>query len=182
MSRKGISTVSRDLSLGELRLILGRIKQADVKICLYIMSQIGLRISDAMQLTAEHFKRREIIIQEKKTGKVNRRTIPAKQATYILKFMIENDVDFSRSTLSTFTKKVNRSVTNAAIDLNLDYNHISSHSFRKTYCQQTYSETKDILLVSKLMNHSSVSITQRYLSIGKEDLEKYSSLNITDLL
>lgn len=49
--------------------------------------------------------------------------------------------------------------------------NIATHSMRKTGSTAIYNQTKDIYLVSKLLNHSSTVVTQRYLRIDRETLD-----------
>lgn len=53
---------------------------------------------------------------------------------------------------------------------------ISTHSFRKTYAHIQYLDSQcNIELVRKLLNHSSVSVTQRYLGITDEEVNEASA-------
>lgn len=57
------------------------------------------------------------------------------------------------------------------------------HSFRRCFALTTYRKTKDIFLVSKLLHHSKIETTLRYLNIGSEELqESFLSASPADLL
>jgi integrase/recombinase XerD len=45
------------------------------------------------------------------------------------------------------------------------------HCFRRTFALELYRKTKDIFLVSKLLRHSKVEVTVRYLNVGNEELK-----------
>jgi len=45
------------------------------------------------------------------------------------------------------------------------------HSFRRCFALTTYRKTKYIFLVSKLLHHSKIETTLRYLNIGSEELQ-----------
>ena len=50
---------------------------------------------------------------------------------------------------------------------------ISTHSFRKWYATEIYKNNGyDITLVQRLLQHSSAAITQRYIGIEPERIEK----------
>ncbi|MDO4983721.1 MAG: tyrosine-type recombinase/integrase [Eubacteriales bacterium] len=50
---------------------------------------------------------------------------------------------------------------------------ISTHSFRKWYATEIYKNNGyDITLVQRLLQHSSSAITQRYIGIEPERIEK----------
>ena len=54
----------------------------------------------------------------------------------------------------------------------LGYEHIGTHSFRKRFATLAYENSgHDIELVRKLMQHSSASITSRYLGISDERMD-----------
>ena len=55
----------------------------------------------------------------------------------------------------------------------LGYENIGTHSFRKYYATDIYnSNDHDIVLVQNLLQHSSAAITQRYIGITSEKIEK----------
>jgi integrase len=45
------------------------------------------------------------------------------------------------------------------------------HSFRRTFALEVDRKTKDIFLVSKLLRHSKIEVTIRYLNVGNEELK-----------
>lgn len=45
---------------------------------------------------------------------------------------------------------------------------VGSHDLRATFATTVYERTKDILLVQKLLGHSSVATTQRYIGLGAD--------------
>ena len=55
----------------------------------------------------------------------------------------------------------------------LGYEGIGTHSFRKWYATEIYQNNgHDIALVQTLLQHSSAAITQRYIGIEPERVEK----------
>ena len=65
---------------------------------------------------------------------------------------------------------------------NLKVNHFSTHSLRKTFGRKVFesSDNAELALVKlmELFNHSSVSITKRYLDLRQEEiLETYDCLS-----
>lgn len=54
----------------------------------------------------------------------------------------------------------------------LGYEGISTHSFRKWYATEIYKDSGyDIALVQRLLQHSSASVTQRYIGIEPQRIE-----------
>ena len=61
----------------------------------------------------------------------------------------------------------------AAVCDYLGYNGIGTHSFRKWYATEIYKNNDyDIALVQRLLQHSSSAITQRYIGIEPQRIEK----------
>lgn len=57
------------------------------------------------------------------------------------------------------------------------------HCFRRTFALEVYRKTKDIFLVSKLLRHSKIEVTIRYLNVGNEELkESFLSVSPADNL
>ena len=55
----------------------------------------------------------------------------------------------------------------------LGYERISIHSFRKWYAAEIYKKNGyDIALVQRLLQHSSAAVTQRYIGIEPQRIEK----------
>lgn len=54
----------------------------------------------------------------------------------------------------------------------LEYNGISTHSFRKYYATEIYKNNGyNIALVQQLLQHSSTAVTQRYIGIQQKEIE-----------
>ena len=59
----------------------------------------------------------------------------------------------------------------AVCDL-LGYDEVSTHSFRKWYATDIYERNNhDIVLVQQLLQHSSPTVTRRYIGISDERIE-----------
>ena len=55
----------------------------------------------------------------------------------------------------------------------LGYEGIGTHSFRKWYATEIYKNNGyDIALVQRLLQHSSAAITQRYIGVEPQRIEK----------
>lgn len=141
----------------------------------------GLRISDILHLTIKEVENADFVtIIERKTGK--RKQFPLTDeskkaiAEYLPirknKFVLEGYEDFlfvgkqgkrlDRSNVSRIFKRVEK---NLGLDL-----HFSTHTMRKTFGYHLYKQTKDLALVQKILNHSSQSVTQRYIGIEQDEI------------
>ena len=67
--------------------------------------------------------------------------------------------------------------------INISYNdfktRFSTHTMRKTFGYHHYKQFNDVALLQKILNHSSPSITLRYISIYQEEID--SSYNSFEL-
>ncbi|MGD1370745.1 tyrosine-type recombinase/integrase, partial [Enterococcus faecium] len=53
----------------------------------------------------------------------------------------------------------------------LDLDYIGTHTLRKTFGYTYYQKTKDLASLMKILNHSSQSITLKYIGIEEEELQ-----------
>ena len=121
---------------------------------LTLMIDLGLRVGALKSLRIENG-----VYETKSKGKIVRGKVP----NHVLEYLedIEFD-DFSLLNKPMIQFNLNKALTKLAeADMIKDIYH--AHSFRHYYAVKTYMECKDIYKVSRLLNHSSVGVTQRYL-------------------
>ena len=71
-----------------------------------------------------------------------------------------------------------RIIKDAVAELGLE-EHISCHSLRKTFGYQAWREGTEPALLMTIFNHSSYSITKRYLCIDQDDKDQlFSKINL----
>ncbi len=150
----------------------------------------GLRISDILALTWEQIlNTEEFTVTEKKTGKkrvlrlnpqlqkhiqeCHENIQPLKDTSYIL--VSQKGTVFTIQRINVILKEIKKKYR-------LKVKNFSCHSLRKTFGRQVYnmnSENSELALVKlmELFNHSSVSITKRYLGLRQEEiLQTYDCL------
>jgi integrase len=155
----------------------------------------ALRISDALALTwrdvydFDHNKfRSHIDVKEKKTGKAKRVALNKDVCRALLLYMDAlselNPGSYIFASRNGLNKPICRSqawriMKKAASDLGLE-GHISTHSLRKTLGYRAWKEKKaSPVVIMKLYNHSSFTMTMRYLGITQDDLDEvYLSLSL----
>ena len=79
-------------------------------------------------------------------------------------------------------RSVNRILQDIAVKLDLDMK-ISSHSLRKTFCYHqmlmSHNDPRKLMLLQKMLNHSSPAQTLAYIGITSEEIdEAYRNLNL----
>lgn len=150
----------------------------------------GLRISDLLRLTWNMLLNNEakFVLIEKKTGKRREVKINKEFQKHIKDcheaLQIENMDE--PCFLSTKGKPysvqwINHVLKELKDHYNLKIKHFSTHSLRKTFGRKVFesSDNAELALVKlmELFNHSSVSITKRYLGLRQEEiLQTYDCL------
>lgn len=135
-----------------------------IALALTLEANIGLRMSDILDLNTDSFIKTSdgyiVRITEKKTKKVQQYKFPK-----LLYNLLPDPVGgrYFSIGIKNIQKKL-RQVSDY-----LGYQDISTHSFRKFFATRIYNKTKDIELVSRLLNHSSAAITKRYIGIDEEE-------------
>ena len=145
---------------------------------LRLEANLGIRISDILSLTLDDIVyengRYRLDIIEQKTGKKREFTVPLQIVEYIRKYNKDNGIA-DNELIFDITERAVQKHLKKACDY-LGYEKISSHSFRKFFATSIYKDNDyDIVLVQKLLQHSSPETTQRYIGISQKQVE--SALN-----
>jgi len=196
MSLKGQRTTTTSLDWDQFRSLIAKLERdGNYKYCLLIAIGVftGLRISDLLQLKFSDFENTDILtIQEKKTGKTRR--IKINNDLKVLVGRLKEKMQPRDSNKLIFlnrygTKTIGTSWINVSLkqifkkyDIHIEGN-ISSHMFRKTLGNRVlrlnnYSN-ESIIKLMELFNHSSPSLTRRYLGLREQEiLDVYDSLRL----
>jgi integrase len=144
---------------------------------LFVMGiNIGMRISDLLKLQVKHVRgKSHIRFYEQKTGKEKIFKINSSLRMDIDDYtfdMQEEDYLFpSRLSHQPIQrvqayKILNRAAKKSGLD------SIGSHSLRKTFGFHFYKRTKDVAMLQEIFNHSSPSVTLRYIGINQEQIDE----------
>ena len=150
----------------------------------------GLRISDILRLKwSQVYNLDEFALVEKKTGKIREIKINSQLKRHIAECyqnLIPCTLDefiFTSQKGTVFSiQRINVILKDMKIRYNLKIKNFSSHSLRKCFGREIFNRSGEnaelaIVKLSQLFNHSSTSITRRYLGISqKELLETYDVL------
>lgn len=146
-----------------------------VATALTLQANLGLRIGDIVHLRLADIilegGRYHLDIVEQKTGKARNFTVPTEVYIYLQNYTIQQGL---RPTQKLFP------LTVRAVQLHLQkvcrylgITGVSTHSFRKFFAVSIYIENDyNVELVRQLLQHSSVAVTQHYLSVEPKIVEQ----------
>ncbi len=159
--------------------------------CLFVLGiNSGLRISDLLRLricdVSEKGKPKgRIRIRETKTSKFKDFPISDNAKAAIKEYLktrtiIENEPLFqSRKNKGFLTRQQAYRILNDVARCVGIKDKIGTHTLRKTFGYHAHNNGYDITLIQKLFNHSTPSITLRYIGITQEQLDDvYLSLDL----
>lgn len=149
----------------------------NVRIATALLTQanLGLRIGDVLQLKLNSIVREggryRLNIVEQKTNKKRTFTVNDEVYTFLRIYTLENSIKPEAKIFDISVRAIQKHLK--ACCEYLGYINISTHSFRKYFATSIYNKNNhDIKLVQELLQHSSVSTTQRYIGISSETIEK----------
>ena len=141
---------------------------------LTLEANLGMRISDILNL---HFcdiikdgDRYRLNITEIKTSKERTFTVPEEIREYIDQYRIRNHITEQQRLIALSERQIQKHLK--AVSDYLGIPGISTHSFRKYFATQIYiNNGYNIELVRQLLQHSSASVTQKYIGIQQKQIE-----------
>ena len=142
---------------------------------LVLEGNLGLRISDILRLRSCDIvldgERYRLEITEQKTGKRRIFTVPLVIQQYIENYCLRHGIKETDLLFPISARAVQKQL--AIVCDYLGYEGISTHSFRNWYATEIYKANGyDIALVQRLLQHSSAALTQRYIGIEPQKVEK----------
>lgn len=141
---------------------------------LTLEANLGLRISDILHL---HFcdiirdgERYRLNITEIKTEKERIFTVPTEIRAYIDQYRTSHRMTEQQRLFDLSERQIQKHLQAACEYLGLA--GISTHSFRKYFATQIYiNNGYNIELVRQLLQHSSSTVTQKYIGIQQRQIE-----------
>ena len=142
---------------------------------------LGLRVGDVLQLKVDSFvkdgSRYRLDIYEQKTGKYRNFTVPVEVYSYVSDYAYAHSIPAYARLFPITERAVLKHLQVVCKYLNLD--GVGSHSFRKGFATNVYVNNHyNIELVRTLLQHSSVTVTQKYIGIGSKELEDAITKNV----
>ena len=144
-----------------------------IALSLQLQASLGLRIGDVLDLRLNNFKNGKLEIIEVKTKKLQYRDINSEIISAVYEYALDNNIKQNEKLFNIGVRAVQKQLKIVTDYLELD--NISTHSFRKLYAMTIYeNNNSDIQLLKELLNHTSVSITERYLRVSQRAINKAS--------
>ena len=142
----------------------------------------GCRIETLLQLTPKHIAGGCVRIKEFKTNKIQRYELNDKVNEIVVTYIEWLDVSSNEYIFHTYKNTIKpltrmqsyRIIRQLGDKVGIKYN-IGCHSLRKSYGRFTYDETHDIHLVQRMLGHSNPLITQQYICLEDNLVQKARS-------
>lgn len=180
----------RDLK--KIETIKKLLKQQNLRdYCLFVVGiNSGLRISDLLKLTVSDVidgnkLKDRIRLREKKTNKFkdfplsDNAKSALKEYLKTREYTTNEPLFLSRKNKGFLLRQqAYKIINNVAKEVGIK-EKIGTHTLRKTFGYHAYNNGYDITLIQKLFNHSSPSVTLRYIGITQDELDNvYLSLDL----
>ena len=194
MSAKYSNTTADFLSWDQnLNLIRKLFNDGDYKISLLISlgSFWGLRISDILKIKWQDILDKDgFVLVERKTQKTREIKINPQLKQHIRECYqhikprsVDKEIFISQKATIFTVQRINVILKSIKLRYNLKVNNYSTHSMRKTFGREVFSQSGtnaelSLVKLSQLFNHSSVMVTRRYLGISRDELlQTYDTLS-----
>lgn len=138
----------------------------------------GLRVSDIITLKVSDVKKSDLVIRERKTGKMSRTHISPELRSelddYIKQLDLKDDdwlFPSTRDPRSHVSRpQVWRAIHNAGLACGMP--NLGSHTMRKTFGRLWYEDGGSIVTLQAIYNHVSQAVTMRYIGIEQVEINK----------
>lgn len=142
---------------------------------------LGLRVGDILQLKVDSFvkdgSRYRLDMYEQKTNKYRNFTVPNEVYQFVRDYAYAHNISSKTKLFPITERAVLKHLKSVCAYLGVE--GVASHSFRKGFATNVYVNNHyNIELVRILLNHASVTTSQRYIGIGSKELEDAIQKNI----
>ena len=142
---------------------------------LTLQANLGLRIGDIVRLKLADIVlengRYHLNMVEQKTGKARNFTVPTEVYIYLQNYALKNGLKPTQKLFPLTVRAVQLHLQKVCRYLGIT--GVSTHSFRKFFAVSIYIENDyNVELVRELLQHSSVAVTQHYLSVEPKIVEQ----------
>lgn len=139
---------------------------------LLLEANLGMRIEDILTLHLQDIVmdggRYRLNVIEKKTKKKRTFTVPVPVYNFIRVYCADHNIASDENIFQVGERQVQKHLQKVVDYLGYDV-PIGSHSFRKYFATEIYNKNDhDIVLVQRLLQHSSAATTQRYIDVEQK--------------
>lgn len=144
-------------------------------VLLTLQGNIGARIGDIVKLKLSDIildgGRYRLNIIEEKTGKSRNFTVPTEIFTFLQSYALTQGIKPNQRLFDLSVRAVQKHLQLVCQYLNIQ--GVSTHSFRKFFAMSIYNNTgHNASIVKELLQHSSIAVTQRYLTVQPDIIEQ----------
>ncbi|MDE7476746.1 MAG: tyrosine-type recombinase/integrase [Lachnospiraceae bacterium] len=152
-----------------------------------LQATLGLRLGDILRLKLSSFirdgDRWRLDIREQKTGKTRKFTVPVEVYSFVQDYALSRGISKDAKLFDIFERQVERHLNKVFTKMGLPLRQYGTHSYRKFFSVKVYVDSEyNAELVRVLLQHSSLSTTQRYLSIGTKQVEDALARTVNNLI
>jgi integrase len=138
-------------------------------------ANLGMRVGDILRLHMADIvrdgNRYRLNMVEEKTGKQRKFTVPDEVYGFLRQYADAHRIPDTDLLFPISVRQVQHHLK--LVCDHLGYENISTHSFRKWYATSIYNDNgHDIVLVQRLLQHSSPMVTRRYIGVSDEQMEQ----------
>lgn len=149
----------------------------EIALILTVTGNCGLRIGDCLNLKMGSFIKEgddfKYNIKEDKTGKARSFVIPREIYDLLDNFSKYKGLSFNDNLFRYTERNIQKKLKQIREYLGEDYKDVSTHSFRKCSAMRIYRASgNNIELTRKFLNHSSIAVTQKYLGVSDDEVNK----------
>ena len=172
MASYNVQPLKTQDEISTFKFFLSRNKYGERDVFLFLLGiNTGLRMSDIVKLTVRDVTETKYVI-EQKTGKrrrlsldgmkdiINQYTLGMQPDEYLFKSREGGFIE-----VGTVWKIFNKAARE------MGRSDLGTHTCRKTFGYHYYKRTKDIATLMIIFNHSSESITKRYIGITDDEID-----------
>lgn len=152
-----------------------------------LQATLGLRLGDVLKLKLSSFVRDgdrwRLDIKEEKTGKIRNFTVPVEIYSFIQDYALSQGINKDVKLFNISARQVERHLNKVFAKMNLPLRQYGSHSYRKFFATKVYIDNEfNIVLVQKLLQHSSPTTTQLYIGISQKNIEDALAKTVSNLI
>lgn len=145
-----------------------------IALAFQLQASLGLRIGDTLKLKVSNFRNGKLEQKEEKTDKLQYRDINPAISERVKDYALSKGLKPTDKLFDISTRGIQKQL--GIITNYLALENIGTHSFRKMYATWQYETSgNDIHAVKELLNHTSVSTTQKYIRVSQQRINELSA-------